>query len=469
MSVALGSTASRTRIRARPRRRSRMSRSRSGPGSSWCSPARPGRASPRCCGSPAGSCRTSTAAVRGGGDRWRGWTRASTVPASWPGAVGTLFQDPETQIVMGTVRAELALPLENRGEPRPSVARAVEEAALALGDRPSARPPHGRALRGRAPARGAGRGAGRPARGWSCSTSRPRSSTRRRRRADRPAAAARTRTATRRSCSAEHRLERCLASADRVIAMDGGRIGLRRHPGRSWPGRSAAAPELATPGARLLSRPRARSGAGCQGRAAAALRARRPAPGPAICRRGRRTRASGAAPAGGSAASEHALRVRPRLARARRTARRSCAASRCRFAPGERVALMGRNGAGKSTLLRHAAGLMQPTRGQRAQRGPGRAAAAEPDRLPGSRARRSRRPRRPRSSTVGLAIALRRPAPARPLGRREAAAGAGDRARRRRWRPTPGRRWSAWMSRRAAWTAPSRTSWPRCCASSTRP
>jgi energy-coupling factor transport system ATP-binding protein len=32
--------------------------------------------------------------------------------------------------------------------------------------------------------------------------------------------------------------------------------------------------------------------------------------------------------------------------------------------PGERVALMGRNGAGKSTLLRHAAGLMRPTRGK---------------------------------------------------------------------------------------------------------
>jgi energy-coupling factor transport system ATP-binding protein len=31
---------------------------------------------------------------------------------------------------------------------------------------------------------------------------------------------------------------------------------------------------------------------------------------------------------------------------------------------GERVALMGRNGAGKSTLLRHAAGLMEPTRGR---------------------------------------------------------------------------------------------------------
>src|SRR5437660_5081226 len=32
--------------------------------------------------------------------------------------------------------------------------------------------------------------------------------------------------------------------------------------------------------------------------------------------------------------------------------------------PGETVALMGRNGAGKSTLLRHAAGLLEPTRGR---------------------------------------------------------------------------------------------------------
>jgi energy-coupling factor transport system ATP-binding protein len=37
---------------------------------------------------------------------------------------------------------------------------------------------------------------------------------------------------------------------------------------------------------------------------------------------------------------------------------------------GERVALMGRNGAGKSTLLRHAAGLLEPTRGRIERSGP---------------------------------------------------------------------------------------------------
>ena len=63
-------------------------------------------------------------------------------PADIAAVAGTLFQDPETQVVMGTVGAELAFPLENRGLSEAAVARGVEEAALALGlagllDRPT--------------------------------------------------------------------------------------------------------------------------------------------------------------------------------------------------------------------------------------------------------------------------------------------------------------------------------------------
>ena len=36
-------------------------------------------------------------------------------PGDLAAVCGTLFQEPETQIVMGTVRAEVAFPLENRG------------------------------------------------------------------------------------------------------------------------------------------------------------------------------------------------------------------------------------------------------------------------------------------------------------------------------------------------------------------
>jgi energy-coupling factor transporter ATP-binding protein EcfA2 len=45
----------------------------------------------------------------------------------------SLFQDPESQIVMNTVRSELALPSESRSHSPAEVARAVEETALALG------------------------------------------------------------------------------------------------------------------------------------------------------------------------------------------------------------------------------------------------------------------------------------------------------------------------------------------------
>ena len=54
-------------------------------------------------------------------------------PAELAAVAGTLFQDPETQVVMGSVRSELAFPLENRGWSDAAVARGVEESALALG------------------------------------------------------------------------------------------------------------------------------------------------------------------------------------------------------------------------------------------------------------------------------------------------------------------------------------------------
>jgi energy-coupling factor transport system ATP-binding protein len=53
-------------------------------------------------------------------------------PAELGREVGFVAQDPESQVVSTTVRAELELPLELRGDPPAARARAVEEVALAL-------------------------------------------------------------------------------------------------------------------------------------------------------------------------------------------------------------------------------------------------------------------------------------------------------------------------------------------------
>ncbi len=54
-------------------------------------------------------------------------------PADIAAVASSLFQDPESQVVMSSVAAEIALPLEARGRSGAAVTRAVEETALALG------------------------------------------------------------------------------------------------------------------------------------------------------------------------------------------------------------------------------------------------------------------------------------------------------------------------------------------------
>jgi energy-coupling factor transport system ATP-binding protein len=272
-------------------------------------------------------------------------------PGTLAAAVGTLFQDPESQIVMGTVRAELALALENQGESAAAVARGVEEVALALGiahllERPTAELSGGELQR-------VALGAALVGRPRVILLDEPTSQLD-------PVAGDELIALLRRLGEdfdtaillAEHRLERCLAFADRAIAMRGGRMVCDGSPAEFLAWACAEAPELATPGAQLLSGLGLAPAAGVKA-ARSALRVRGllpPVPDEVL---GVETRP----PAGEVLKLD---RVWHELDRGRAILRGVSLS----IGAGERVALMGRNGAGKSTLLRHAAGLMRPTRGK---------------------------------------------------------------------------------------------------------
>jgi energy-coupling factor transporter ATP-binding protein EcfA2 len=283
-------------------------------------------------------------------------TRTRT-PAQLAAAVGTLFQDPETQVVMNGVRAELAFPLENRGDSAPAVARGVEEAALALGiahllERPTSHLSGGELQRVALAAALAGRPSlivlDEPTSQLDPVAGDELISLLRRINEDSEASVV----------ICEHRLERCLSIADRVIAMDEGRIVCDAPPREFLAWACEALPALATPGARLLQGLGLSPAPGVKA-ARAALRADGYELSDAEAdRRGPEVPPS--RPARSRDAALRLDRVWHEIARGP-TILRSASLS---IGARERVALMGRNGAGKSTLLRHAAGLMQPTRGR---------------------------------------------------------------------------------------------------------
>ena len=83
-------------------------------------------------------------------------------PGDLAAVCGTVLQEPEAQVVMGGVRAELELPLEHGGESAAVDRQGRGGDGARPGRGPPARPAHGHPLRRRAPARGHRRGDGAP-------------------------------------------------------------------------------------------------------------------------------------------------------------------------------------------------------------------------------------------------------------------------------------------------------------------
>ena len=278
-------------------------------------------------------------------------------PGELAGTVGYVAQDPETQVVSTTVRAEIELPLELRGDAPAARARAVEEVALALAI-PELLPRTTDTLSGGELQRVA-LAAALVTRPQLVLLDEPTSQLD-------PVAGDELIWLLRRLNEewgvsillSEHRLERCLAAADRVVAMAGGSIAYDGEPRDFLSWALARDQALATPAARLFSL------AGIEPLPTGVKQARE-----TLEESGRVAVGSEAEPAevsamrsdGAAVLEASDLWVELDLGEVLHDVLRGV---ELRVGAGERVALMGRNGAGKSTLLRAAAGLVEPVRGR---------------------------------------------------------------------------------------------------------
>jgi energy-coupling factor transport system ATP-binding protein len=281
-------------------------------------------------------------------------------PAELAEAVGLVAQEPETQVVSTTVRAEIELPLELRGVSPGARARAVEEVALALAidgllDRTTDTLSGGELQR-------VALAAALATRPRLVLLDEPTSQLD-------PVAGDELISLLRRLNEewgvavllGEHRLERCLAAADRVVALESGSIAFDGPPGDFLSWALVRDRVLTTPGARLLD-------AVGLPPPASVRQARQTLVGSGLATRGRGVSEQDLSPGGGGRRKgrKKALGFRNLWVELGRDAERTEALRGVdiELEPGERVALMGSNGAGKSTLLRAAAGLVAPARGR---------------------------------------------------------------------------------------------------------